>query len=167
MGMGPEQQRLTPAERDNLVAYLDGELGEGEARAIATKLTHSPTARREVEALQKTWELLEYLPRPKVSEDFTARTLTEVQQLAAEGGKFEAIARQVALRAIRVALGTTTALLAFGLGFLVTHWVWPNPTARLARDLPIAEHLEEYQDVGTFDFLSELVDSPEFNTDRD
>ena len=167
MGISPEQQRLTPAERDNLIAYLDGELDEGEARAITTKLTHSPTARREVEVLRKTWDLLDHLPRPKVSEDFTTRTLTEVQHLAAEGGKFEAIAKQVALGAARIALGMAAALLAFGLAFVVTRWVWPNPTARLARDLPIAEHLEEYQDVGTFDFLSELVNSPEFNADRD
>ena len=166
MATGPEQ-RLTPTERANLVAYLDGELGEGESRMIATKLTSSPTARREVEVLEKTWELLEYLPRPKAPDDFTVRTMTEVQQLAAEGGKFEALARQVSLRAARAAMWTTASLLTFGLGYLVTHWVWPNPTARLARDLPIAEHLDEYQEVGTMDFLDELVNSPEFNTDGD
>lgn len=86
MGMGPDLQRLTPAVRHNLLAYLDGGLGEGEVRVIATKLTLSATARREVEALQKTWELLKYLPRPKVSGAFTARTLIEVQQPAAADG---------------------------------------------------------------------------------
>ena len=83
--MALEQQRLSPAERANLVAYLDRELNEAESRAIATKLSLSPTARREVEALEKTWELLEQLPRPKASEDFTERTLTEVRQLDAAG----------------------------------------------------------------------------------
>ncbi|HMB08354.1 MAG TPA: hypothetical protein VKP69_32060 [Isosphaeraceae bacterium] len=86
MGMGPDLQRFTPAVRHNLLAYLDGGLGEGEVRAIATKLTLSSTARREVEALQKTWELLKYLPRPKVSGAFTARTLIEVHQPAAADG---------------------------------------------------------------------------------
>jgi hypothetical protein len=166
MAIGPEK-RLTPAERANLVAYLDGELGEAEARVIATKLTNSPTARREVEVLEKTWELLDFLPRPNAPDDFTARTMTEVRQLAAEGGKFESLARQVTLRAARTAMWTGAAVLTFGLGYVVTHWVWPNPTARLARDLPIAEHLDEYQEVGTMDFLQELVNSPEFNTDRD
>ena len=50
---------------------------------------------------------------------------------------------------------------------MLTHWVWPNPTARLARDLPIAEHLDEYRDVGTFEFLETLATAPEFNSDRD
>jgi len=36
-------------------------LAEPEARAIATKLTQSLTARKELEALEKTWELLEFL----------------------------------------------------------------------------------------------------------
>jgi anti-sigma factor RsiW len=164
--MGSEQ-RLTPAERVNLVAYLDGELNEAEARAIATKLTQSPTARREVEILEKTWELLEYLPRPGASETLTERTLTAIDKRSLEGGRLESTLRQVSLRVMPVALAATSALLALFLGSVLTHWVWPNPTARLARDLPIAEHLDEYRDVGTFEFLEALATAPEFNSDRD
>ena len=82
MAVGPEQ-RLSPEERANLAAYIDGELTENEARVISTKLSFSPTARREVESLKKTWELLEYLPRPKASEDFPERTLTSLRSLDA------------------------------------------------------------------------------------
>ena len=70
--MVPDQQRLSTEDRSNLVAYLDGELTTPRPGSIATKLTQSVTARREVEALRKTWELLDLLPRPKASEDFTA-----------------------------------------------------------------------------------------------
>ena len=49
MSRAPEQQRLSPGERANLVAYLDRELNEAETRAITTKLTQSVTARRELE----------------------------------------------------------------------------------------------------------------------
>src|SRR3954451_11306178 len=99
--MGPDQQRLTPNERADLVAYLDGELGEAESRAIATKLAHSATARREVEFLEKTWELLEYLPRPKASEDFTARTLTEVLNADLMGGRLDSKVSQTLQKALR------------------------------------------------------------------
>jgi anti-sigma factor RsiW len=165
--MVPDQQRLTPNERANLVAYLDGELAEAESRAIATKLAHSATARREVEALEKTWDLLEYLPRPKPSEEFTARTLTEVQRADLEGGQFHSKLWQTTRRALRGAVWTLAGLLAFGIGYAAMQWAWPNPTERLTRDLPIAEHLDEYRDVGTFEFLKELAGSPEFNADRD
>ena len=64
MSRGPEQLRLTPDERADLVAYIDGELPEGVSRSLATKLTNSATGRREVEMLRKTWELLGHLPVP-------------------------------------------------------------------------------------------------------
>jgi hypothetical protein len=163
MATGPDQQRLTPVERANLVAYLDGELNDAEARAISTKLTRSATARRELEALEKTWELLEHLPRPQPSPEFTARTLTEVQKLSQAGDEFESAVKRRAQHALRAVLWMAASMTALGVGYAITQWVWPNPTERLTRDLSIAEHLDEYRDVGTFEFLQELVHSPEFS----
>ncbi len=79
--MRPEQFRLTPDERADLVAYVDGELPEAHSRSIATKLTHSATARREVEMLEKTWELLDHLPRPELTEQFSEQTISEIRRL--------------------------------------------------------------------------------------
>lgn len=165
--MGPEQQRLTPSERANLVAYLDGELNDAEMRAISSKLTASPTARREVEVLEKTWELLEYLPRLKASEDFTERTMTGVRRLEEKGGHLETAFVQAARRVVRVALWLVASFVAGGIGYALTTWGLPHPTTRLAREMSIAEHLSEYRDVGDFDFLKQLANSPEFETDRD
>jgi anti-sigma factor RsiW len=165
MAMVPEQ-RLTPTERANLVAYLDGELPDLEAQAIKTKLTQSATARREIEVLQKTWELLELLPRPQASESLTERTLTGARLIAEGRGQLEAVVRQNARRVLRNLMWVGVSLLAFLATFALTRWVWPSPTERLARDLPIAEHLDEYKEVGTFEFLQELTNSPEFGSDR-
>jgi anti-sigma factor RsiW len=163
--MAREQQRLTPVERANLVAYLDGELNEAESRAIATKLTQSPTARREVEALERTWDLLDLLPRPTASEQFTERTMTEVRNLADAGDRFETAFMQAARRLIRASLWIAASFCGLAAGYALTQWVVPNPTARLARELSLAEHLDEYRDVGDFEFLKELANSPEFGTD--
>ena len=165
--MALEQQRLSPVERANLVAYLDGELNEAESRAIATKLSLSPTARREVEALEQTWELLEQLPRLKAPENFTEKTLTEVRQLDEAGGRLESALATNISRLLQASAWVAASAVAFVLGFVLIHFFWPNPTARLARDLSVAEHLDEYRDVGDFDFLKELVNSPEFGTERD
>src|SRR3954471_6620646 len=100
--MAPDQQRLTPPERADLGSYLEGALDDARSRAIATKLTHSKTARREIEALEKTWELLEYLPRAQAPEDFTARTLTEVQQLSLRGDRRDRAVQDTARRLVRV-----------------------------------------------------------------
>jgi anti-sigma factor RsiW len=164
---GPESQRLSPAERANLVAYIDGELNEAESRAIATKLTQSPVARREVEALERTWELLDYLPRPKVTVDFAQRTCTEVIRLAEQGGRLEDALLSATRKIIQSAPWVAASLVAFLMGYALTLWVWPNLSARLVRELSIAEHLEEYRDVGDFGFLQQLTNSNEFSTERD
>src|SRR5579863_7009128 len=66
---------LTAQDRDNLVAYLDGELDERTARALEAKLSRDPQARTEIEALKKTFNLLDYLPRGEASSQFTSKTL--------------------------------------------------------------------------------------------
>jgi anti-sigma factor RsiW len=71
--------RLTPEQRSNLVAYLDGELADEEAQEIERILAGSPVARNEVEMLQRTWDLLDGLPRVHVSEEFTRKTLTSLK----------------------------------------------------------------------------------------
>ena len=66
---------LTAQDRDNLVAYLDGELDERTARALEAKLSRDPQARSEAEALKRTFNLLDYLPRGEASSQFASRTL--------------------------------------------------------------------------------------------
>jgi hypothetical protein len=163
--MRPEQHRLSPAERANLVAYLDGELNEAESRAIATKLTHSVTARRELEALEKTWELLDHLPRTQPAPGFTERTLSQVHVLADRDGRLVNLADATASQLVRAAVLLASAAATLVLGYVATRWVWPDPTARLERNLSIAEHLDEYLDVGSFGFLNELYEMPELSED--
>jgi anti-sigma-K factor RskA len=161
MAVGPEQ-RLSPEDRANLAAYIDGELTENESRAIATKLSLSPTARREVESLKKTWELLEFLPRPNASLIFSERTLTSVRSLETRAGLWDQTAGTWFAQATKLAVCAVVAVAALGLGFTLTRWVWPDPLDRLVRDLSLAEHLDEYKEVGSFEFLEELAKSKEF-----
>src|SRR2546426_5393490 len=81
-----QQLRLTDEERTNLVAFLDGELDEEQAQGLETKVARSPSARKEVEALEKTWTMLEWLPRVEAPADFTNQTISRIhsQQMRAE-----------------------------------------------------------------------------------
>ena len=161
MAVGPEQ-RLSPEERGNLAAYIDGELTDNEERVIATKLALSATARREVESLRKTWELLEYLPRPKATQDFPERTLTSIRSLESQGISWDQMAGAWLGQAAKLGICLVVATVSLALGFALTRWVWPDPLTRMARDLSLAEHLEEYQEVGSMEFLESLVKSKEF-----
>ncbi len=165
MASRPEQLRLTPDERADLVAYVDGELPENHARTIATKLTKSATARREVEMLQKTWELLDYLPRPEVTERFSEKTISQIRRLELKTSTWEPLAIAWVARLGRLTAYIVIAAAFAGLGYAVTRWAWPDRTARLVRDLTLAEHLDEYLEVGSFEFLSQLAESQEFGSD--
>jgi hypothetical protein len=162
MSRGPEQLRLTPDERADLVAYIDGELPDAASRALSTKLTQSATARREVEVLKKTWELLGHLPLPDVDPGFAERTITEIRRLELKSPAWESSVKSATTWAGLAATYILLGGLALGIGYAATRWLWPDPSSRLARDLSLFEHLDEYLEVGSFEFLNELADAPEF-----
>jgi hypothetical protein len=69
---------LTPTERADLVAFLDGELDPQASRQLEAKLQCDPSARAEADTLRKTWELLDCLPQPTPSATFTDRLVQRV-----------------------------------------------------------------------------------------
>ena len=115
-----------------------------------------------MESLNRAWELLEFLPRPKASLIFSERTLTSIRTLDSQAGVWNQTAGAwlAYSRAVAVALVVAAAGLGVGFGFL--RWAWPDPWARMVRDLSLAEHLDEYKEVGSFEFLEELARSKEF-----
>src|SRR5205085_12576291 len=76
-----DPQPLTDADRDELVAYLDGELDADGQQRVEARLGQDPRVRAEADTLRRAWEMLDYLPRPVPSQDFTERTLTRVSAL--------------------------------------------------------------------------------------
>ncbi|AMV39531.1 anti-sigma factor family protein [Planctomyces sp. SH-PL62] len=166
MSSGPEHQRLRPEERANLVAYIDGELNEAESRALSTKLTHSPTARREVDLLKKTWEVLDHLPRPHVNEEFHERTLSYVRQVEIGAGARLAPLAGAASTALKWAACALMVVACGSGGYVVARHLWPDPDERIIRELSLAEHLDEYLEVGGFEPLEALKNSPEFGSGR-
>lgn len=78
---GPEEAALT----EDLVAYLDGELDATTNEAVENRIGVDATIRAEADALKKTWDLLDYLPRPDPSPNFTERTLSRIEPIPQSG----------------------------------------------------------------------------------
>src|SRR5262245_42678251 len=74
----PDEQPLDEQEREELVAYLDGELDDQTAQEVEAKLGRDPAARAEADSLRQVWELLDYLPRADPSANFTHRTMDKL-----------------------------------------------------------------------------------------
>ncbi len=148
--------RLSADQREDLVAYLDGELEDGATQAIDQVLSGNEVARHEVEALARTWELLDLLPKPNASTTFTERTMTtlkvsEVRKNVTDQPWYATV------RKGGVAVVWTIVLAAAGvLGYTATaNWV-PNPNEQLLDDLPLLQNLNLYLAADSLAFVSEL-----------
>jgi hypothetical protein len=71
-----------PFEAD-LVAYLDGELDPEAAREVEQRLANDSAVRARAAELKKSFELLDFLPRPEPSPNFTSRTLDKLPTVTA------------------------------------------------------------------------------------
>jgi len=155
--------RFTPEERENLTAYLDGELEEKVAAEIEHKLTRSEVARREVDILSRTWDMLNLLPRLTISEEFSRKTMSiaRLENRPASWDWYTNLivwTRRVTILTVWVA---AICLLAF-VGFQTTNRWIPDPSRQLVEELPLIEHLDNYREVGDLDFLSQLEKSGYF-----
>jgi anti-sigma factor RsiW len=152
---------LNEHERDNLTAYLDGELDKQSARALEAKLNVNAQARVEAEALRRTWEMLDYLPRPEPSPEFTHRTLERltVAPGRAAGTKIGGRARLWLVRAGWAA----AAVLAVVAGFSgMTHYLQRaplDPDRQLIEDLHVIQNARLYEQVDDIDFLHKLANA--------
>ena len=151
--------RLNDDEREELVAFLDGELTDDDAHKVEAKMNLDGRTRAEADALRKTWDLLDYLPTPEPSPNFTNRTLSRLGPIR----KTQTMRR----RGLRIALvglaWAASLLLAVAAGYsgmtLYLKARYPND-ADMARDLRIVENEHLYEVGEDIDFLREL-DKPD------
>ena len=73
-----------PEIDDELTAYLDGELDAASVRRVEERLARDTAYRGQLQKLERTWDLLDRLPRADVGEKFTKSTLEMVAVAAAK-----------------------------------------------------------------------------------
>ena len=155
-----EPAHLSEQERADLVAYLDGELSGEAARAMEAKISLNPAIRAEADALRRTWELLDFLPRPQPSLRFTHRTMERLSPLQTGEKR-----RRDRWRTRCLGLGWAAALLLAGWGGYAGYnrLVPREPGEReLLHDLRIIENKRMYDRIEGLDFWRALDSSDLF-----
>jgi len=148
--------RLSADDRDNLAAYLDGELDENGTRRIESILTSSTVARNDVEVLARTYELLDLLPRPAGSQDFAEKTIATAKL---EGYRRPVTSQVWYRHLIRVMplVGWSIAFLVTAiLGYMLTNQWVPRQHEILLKDLSLIQNLDLYSEVDSVQFLESL-----------
>lgn len=158
--------RLTPEMRENLIAYLDGELNETEMAAIETTLSRNQVARHDLEQLSRAYELLEYLEKPQLSQEFTNQTMSLISLQAAQPWTQSAGWTTGLYRGVMLLVWGVAIVAAGAGGYTLASRMIPNDGDALLRDYPVIEKLDQYREVGDLEFLKQLEASHLFDTPR-
>ncbi len=155
MSQSPTPDRSQPELAQQLVGYLDGELDAQQARQVEEALAADPRVREEVWQLEKSWQLLDELPRTQVDQSFT-RSTVEMIALKAEEDLVK-VQAQIPQRKRRAGLiGAALLLFAAVAGFFTVATMTERADKQLLDDLPIVENLDQYREIENIEFLRML-----------
>lgn len=146
---------LNDETREQLVAYLDGELADSESAAIESRLATDETLRAEMQGLDRVWNALDDLPRVTVGDAFAKST---IEMVAVEAER-DVLAKTAALPIQRrrrnyALLGACVG--AALLGFALVRSAGTRPDRMLLANLPVIYQVDALQNAGEIDFLRRL-----------
>jgi anti-sigma factor RsiW len=161
-------------KKEELVAYLDGELPDEAASRVEKSLVDDAAVRRNVEQLTKTFDLLDLLPASQASDGFAEKTLTAIRTQSSEpkpeSTSDDAPAENARSNySERATVWGIRAAAFFGLLFVATTGFNgafkqnSEPIDELLTELPVIQRLDEYEEVGNVQFLKALSESGLFD----
>ena len=138
-----------------MVAYLDGELDAEASRDVERRLSQDAQYRQKLRQLQKSWDLLDRLPKADVSDVFTQSTVAMIAVTAADDVE-EMKTKNTKRKKTVWWLGTGSIAASFLVGYLLVFAVANRENKRLLRDLPVIERMDEYRYADSIEFLQML-----------
>ena len=143
--------QLTNFQRSDLVAYVDGELDEDATQAMERVLSESSDARHDVDMLGRTFALLDTLPRPGASEEFSAKTLISLQAESASRHWRDRLWYRNARRGVVLSSWVVGLVVAAMVGYSAANRLVPKEVprkdAKLVEELPVIENVDTYSGV--------------------
>lgn len=151
---------------EQLVAYLDGELDAESSLEVERRLAADESFRRELQQLQRAWDMLDELPKSELSDSFT-QTTVEMVVLSAEQELEQQKSRVHWQRRVWWLAGAVSLVVASLVGFWTLAALLARPNEQMVRDLPVIENVDLYRVAESADYLRELHDSGLFAEEID
>lgn len=149
----PDEQTATD---ELLAAYLDNELSETERAMVETRLAEDEAFRLRLDELDRTWDMLDTLPKADLDDENFVRTTVEMitVQASQEIEEFRQKQRQSAtVGQIAIALALVALV---GAGYFATQWALSRPDRVLVDNLPVVENIDEFEQIEEVEFLELL-----------
>jgi len=153
--MHDDTARADPSLDEQIVAYLDGELAPEDRRRMEERLAGDPAARRRLQEMERTWDLLDDLDAAPAGDRFAQTTLEMVATAAGED--LQRSRPQAPRRRRLLALGAAIFASAAA-GFLAVWLLAPDANARIIGNLPLLENLDAYRQIGDMAMLRLLAE---------
>lgn len=152
---------LSDADREALLAYLDGQLDGADGRRLEDRLAAEPALRQELNLLQRSTDALDELAGASAGAEFVRSTMTMVALRAAEEAQTATQAAPARLWRQRLLSAAGLTLVA-GLTFWLVRSALGDPAAQLQAELPVLGRLDEWRLVGSYDRLAAIHASGAF-----
>lgn len=145
--------RLSADVREDLVAYLDRECDEEKSKEIDHLLASNEVARREVDRLSQVYDLLDHLPRPAASTDFSNETMKTVEALKPVQRDVPADFKRHVTPWIPLAKTVALSFVCTLGGLFAGQFAFADRSDELLADLDAIEQVEAYRAVGDVEFI--------------
>jgi predicted anti-sigma-YlaC factor YlaD len=139
--------------RENLSAYLDGELKGDARRLLDEHLSGCEACRRQMQELKDTWRLLDELEAPIVPRAFHDQVLARVE-VEEKMSPFRRVVRALAARGALGGLAATLAAALFVTGFYIS----TRPPSRVPSptEVECITYLDFLRDLETLKNIDEI-----------
>ena len=142
-------------EREELTAYLDGELDADARSVVEQRLAKDEDYRVRMRRMEDAWAMLDALPRTSADETFT-QTTVEMVALAAQEEVATVDKAQRRSKWLLWGVGVAIVLSAGFFGYALVERATSKKNDQLVRDLPVIENVELYRHIDDIDFLRQL-----------
>lgn len=169
---------MIDSDDELLVAYLDGEVSRAERDTIENRLVADEALRVRLQSLQRSWDLLDWLPTPVVDEHSVETTMQfVVSDLAGNSGSSSA-KRLVADHAVRSNHNPTAngrwwspSLLLIGVPVVIAlimyslvRWNQNRELRLQTADFPVALDMDAYRLSENPDLIDDLMAAPRWRS---
>ena len=155
MAQADDKVTETAAHDESLVAYLDGELDATERAQVEQRLNENDSYRRRLRELQGSWDLLDLLPSPKLSESFCNTTVEMAVVIADEHIRADQL-RLPRRRWLLGLAGATSCVTSALASYAGIRWLGGQQDTRLLQDMVMIKHLEALTHGESVAFLKSL-----------
>lgn len=175
---------IMQSDDESLVAYLDGELSREERDQIENRLVADDFLRARLQSLQRSWDLLDWLPSPAVDEGSVETTLRlVVADLAQNSGselpgvataltsttshlrtRPDTVSRPTGRFWSRALIMIAVPLLVAGIVFSLVRWNQNRELRRQVADFPVALDMDVYRLSDNPGLIDDLIAAPRWRS---